>query len=61
VKTRLIISLDTPKSLMISTGSRLAIASRAAVEDTVAKPRADASATDIGPAAQRTASRSTCP
>lgn len=60
-KTTLIISADTPKSVMINTGSPPAIASSAAVDDTVTRPRAVASASAIPPPTQRTASGSTRP
>jgi hypothetical protein len=55
-KTALIISAETPKSRSSSTGLPTAIASSAAVEDTVTSPRAEASACSIGPATKRTAS-----
>jgi hypothetical protein len=59
--TRLIISALIPKSLRMSTGRPAAIASRAAVEDTVTSPRAPSSASVIDPAAKRRASGSTRP
>ena len=55
-KTVLIISSLIPKSLKVSTGNPIAMASRAAVEDTVTRPRAPASASAIDPAAKCTAS-----
>ena len=51
-KTVLIISSLTPKSLRVSTGRPTAIASSAAVDDTVTSPRAPASASVIDPAAK---------
>ncbi len=60
-KTVLIISSLTPKSLKVSTGRPTAIASSAAVDDTVTSPRAPASASVIGPAAKCSASDSNRP
>ena len=60
-KTVLIISSLTPKSLRASTGRPSAIASSAAVDDTVTSPRAPASASVIDPAAKCRASGSTRP
>ena len=60
-KTVLIISSLTPKSLRASTGSPAAMASSAAVDDTVTSPRAPASASVIDPAAKCRASASTRP
>jgi hypothetical protein len=58
-KTVLIISAETPKSRSTRTGRPAAIASSAAVDDTVASPRAWARASSIGPDAKRTASGAT--
>lgn len=52
---------ETPKSATTTTGSPAATASRVAVEDTVTKAAADASASDIEPALNRTASATTRP
>lgn len=59
--TRLISSAETPKSDSTSTGNRRAIASKAAVEDTVTNPRASASASCIDPCANRTRSAGSAP
>jgi len=59
--TTLIISSLSPKSLSVSTGSPSAMASSAAVEDTVTSPRAPARASVIDPVAKRSASASTRP
>jgi hypothetical protein len=48
-KTTLIISADTPKSEMIKVGTPAAKASSAAVDEIVTKPRAECSASGIGP------------
>ena len=58
-KTRLIISAETPKSEMINVGRFIAIASSAAVDDTVTKPRAVPSASCIEPPTKATASTGT--
>ncbi len=60
-KTRLISSAEIPKSSITSTGTPSPIASRAAVEDTVASPRAPASASLIAPVVKVTASAATSP
>lgn len=60
-KTVLIICSLTPKSLSVSTGSPSAIASSAAVEDTVTSPRAPSRASVIDPAAKCRASAGTRP
>jgi hypothetical protein len=60
-KTVLIISSLTPKSLRVSTGRPTAMASRAAVEETVTSPRAPARASVIDPAAKCSASASSRP
>jgi hypothetical protein len=60
-KTVLIISSLIPKSLRASTGRPSAMASRAAVEDTVTRPRAPVSASAIDPAAKCTASGASRP
>ncbi len=54
-KTVLIIASDRPKSEMIKVGRSRAIASSAAVDDTVAKAEARANADLIEPAEIRTA------
>lgn len=59
--TVLIICSLIPKSLSVSTGSPSAIASSAAVEDTVTRPRAPSRASVIDPAAKRRASAGTRP
>jgi hypothetical protein len=48
-KTMLIISAETPKSDRISVGTPAAMASSAAVDETVTNPRADRNASGIGP------------
>jgi hypothetical protein len=60
-KTVLIISSLTPKSLRASTGRPLAMASSAAVEETVTRPRASARASVIDPALKCSASASSRP
>ena len=57
--TRLIISAETPKSEMINVGRFIAMASRAAVDDTVTKPREVRSASCIEPPTKVTASAAT--
>jgi hypothetical protein len=59
--TRLIIAADTPKSLTTRTGTSAAIASSAAVEETVTSPAACSSAAAMDPVPKRTASGSTWP
>jgi hypothetical protein len=49
--TTLIISAETPKSERISVGTPAAMASSAAVDETVTNPRADRSASGIEPVA----------
>lgn len=60
-KTVLISWVETPKSEMSRVGTPSAMASSAAVEDTVAKPRARDSASPIDPLLKRTASAGTRP
>lgn len=60
-KTRLIISAETPKSDRIRTGTPAAMASRAAVEDTVTNPPAVDSAPAMDPVLNRTAPAATLP
>ena len=60
-KTVFMLSSVTPKSVSTSTGRPTAIASSAAVEDTVTSPRAPARASVMDPAAKCTASGSSRP
>ena len=54
-KTVLIMSADTPKSEMIKVGSPVAMASSAAVEDTVTSARAPSRVSSIEPLTRPTA------
>ncbi len=60
-KTRLTSSAETPKSSRTSRGSPRAIASRAAVDETVTSPRPWASASRIAPVEKVTDSGATSP